>query len=118
MKNVMAMTTIGLMALAIAGTHLNLTAQEADSAAASESQTKRQTLPFHGKLKEIDSEARTVVVGSRTFKLNEQTKYLQGSLEEAKIGEKVGGSYWKEQDGTLMVNSIRFGEKAGKSSSD
>jgi hypothetical protein len=55
-----------------------------------------------------------VEVGSRTFKLNADSKYLQGSLEDAKIGEKVGGSYWKDDDGTLVVNSIRFGPKPEK----
>jgi hypothetical protein len=108
------MTTIGLMALAIAGTHLNLNAQEAGPATRAESQVQHRMLPFHGKLKAIDPDARTVVVGSRTFRLTDQTKYLQGSPQEAKIGDKIGGSYWTAEDGSLMVNSIRFGEKPGK----
>lgn len=118
MKNVIAMTAIGLMAFAVAGTHLNLNAQEAEPAASTDQQEARRTLPFHGKLKEIDREANTVVVGSRTFKLTQETKYLQGSAESAKVGESVGGSYWKAADGTLMVNSIRFGPKAAKTTED
>ena len=53
----------------------------------------------------------TIVVGNRTFKLTKDTKYLQGDLSTAKIGEPVGGSYLKADDGTLVVNSVRFGPK-------
>jgi Cu/Ag efflux protein CusF len=114
MKNVISMATIGLMAIAIAGTQLNLNAQEAGSTTASVQAAKPKTIPFHGTLKGIDKEAGTVTVGSRTFTLTENTTYLQGSVDEAKVGDKVGGSYWKAEDGVLMVNSIRFGPKPGK----
>lgn len=117
MKNVITMATIGLMAFAIAGTHLHTNAQDVQATGQKEAAARPKALPFHGKLKEIDREQKTVVVGSRTFQLTDTTKVLPGSVEsvdDAKIGDKVGGSYTKDQDGSLTVQSIRFGEKPGK----
>jgi hypothetical protein len=111
---------MGLMALAIACVQINLQAQESEEvpARSQAATTKPKTLPFHGTLKSLDKQAGTVKVGNRTFKLSADSRFLQGSLEEAKIGDKVGGSYWKANDGTLMVNSIRFGPKPGKASKE
>jgi len=116
MKKVITLATIGMMALAIMGTQINLHAQESKGSAAGEkaAATKPKTLPFNGTLKAVDQEAGTVKVGNRTFKLTADSKYLQGSLSTAKVGEKVGGSYWKGDDGTLIVNSIRIGPKPEK----
>jgi hypothetical protein len=116
MKKLSRVLSIGLMALAIAGLQLNLQAQQSEGSAAKETAAKAdRAIPFHGTLKAVDKGAGTVTVGGRTFQLTTDTKYLQGSLEEAKVGEKVGGSYRKSEDGTLRVNSIRFGEKPEKS---
>jgi hypothetical protein len=114
MKNVIRLATIGLMALAIAGTGMDALAEGGTSSPVSQEAAKGRgkTVPFHGTLKAVDREANTITVGNRTFKLSPETKYLQGGMETAKIGEKVGGSYWKEADGTLMVNSVRFGPKS------
>jgi len=116
MKNLIKVMSIGVMVLAIAGTQIHSQAQSDKAPAAKEkaAKAKKKTIPFNGKLKQIDKDARTVKVGNRTFKLTDDTKYLQDSLDEAKIGEKVGGSYWKADDGTLIVNSIRFGPKPKK----
>ena len=115
MKTLIRAMCVGLMALAIAGVQINLNAQESEGSAAKEKAAKSQKkFPFNGRLKAVDKEAGTVIVGNRTFKRTPQTKYLQDGLEEAKIGEKVGGSYIKEADGTLTVNSIRFGPKPKK----
>ncbi len=112
MKNVIQLASIGLMALAIAGVQTTLNAQEAEAPAASEKAAKSdRAIPFNGKLKAIDKEAGTITVGNRTFHLTAATRYLQGSLEEATVGEPVGGSYWKADDGKLTVNSVRFGAK-------
>jgi hypothetical protein len=115
MKKLSRVLSIGLMALAIAGLQLNLQAQETEGSSAKEKAAKAdRALPFHGTLKAVDKDAGTVTVGGRTFKLTPGTQFLQGTLEDAKIGEKVGGSYRKASDGTLTVNSIRFGEKPEK----
>lgn len=116
MNKVIKLTGMGLMAFVITCVQINLHAQDSGGASATSevTKTKPKTLPFNGTLKSVDKQAGTVKVGNRTFKLNADSKYLQGSLDDATIGEKVGGSYWKEADGTLMVNSIRFGPKPGK----
>jgi hypothetical protein len=107
--------SIGLVALAITGLQFNLNAQEGAAPEAKEKAPKKEkVLPFNGTLKALNTDAGTVTVGNRTFKLTMDTKYLQGGLDKAKIGEKVGGSYIKADDGTLIVNSIRFGPKPPK----
>ena len=112
MRNVITLTRIGLMALAIAGVETKLNAQDGDAPAAMQATAENQrAYPFNGKLKAVDRDAGTITVGNRTFKLTSETRYLQGSLEEAQLGEKVGGSYWKTADGTLTVKSVRFGSK-------
>jgi len=119
MKNHMKVVGIGLVALAIAGLPLRLHAQESDAPATAQAAPKSErALPFNGTLKAVDKEAGTVLVGNRTFKLTPETRYLQGDLDAAKVGEKVGGSYQKASDGTLMVSSIRFGPKPKKGMRD
>jgi high-affinity K+ transport system ATPase subunit B len=112
MKNVIQLASIGLMALAIAGVPTTIHAQETEAPAANQKAAKSdRAVPFNGKLKAIDKAAGTITVGNRTFHLTASTRYLQGSLDEATVGESVGGSYWKGEDGKLTVNSIRFGAK-------
>ena len=82
MKNVIKLTRIGLMALAIAGVETKLNAQDGDAPAAMQAAAENQrAYPFNGKLKAVDRDAGTITVGNRTFKLTSETRYLQGSLE-------------------------------------
>ena len=111
MKKLVKALTVASLAFTFAAYQPMLLAQEANTPAAEKPAKTDRPLPFNGTLKAIDKEAMTVEVGNRTFKLTNETKYLQGGLETAKIGEKVGGSYFKKEDGTLVVNSIRFGPK-------
>ena len=115
MKKLSRVLSIGLMAFAIAGLQLKLQAQETKASVATEKAAKAdRALPFHGTLKAVDKAAGTVTVGNRMFTLAPDTKYLQGTLDDAKLGEPVGGSYRKAEDGALRVNSIRFGPKPEK----
>ena len=111
MKKLIKSLTVASLALTFVAYQPLLLAQDAGAPAAEKSATADKPLPFNGTLKAVDKEAMTVEVGNRTFKLTTETKYLQGGLETAKIGEVVGGSYFKKDDGTLVVNSIRFGPK-------
>lgn len=114
MKKLIKVASIGLMALAIAGVQINLHAQEGDAPPVEKKEKSARPLPFHGKIKAVDKKAKTVTVGSRTFNFTPDTKFLQGSMDTAKVGEEVGGSYWKAADGTLTLNSIRIGPKKDK----
>lgn len=108
-------TSIGLMALAIAGIQLELQAQEADAPAAKAKVASRKgTGPFNGKVVSVDTAAGTVTVGKRTFKISSETKVTNGSLASANVGDKVGGAFRTEDDGTLVATTIWFGAKPEK----
>ena len=105
----------GLLSLGLLGLPLVVGAQgNAEPAAKEKAASSSKAVPFNGTLKALDKDAGTVTVGNRTFKLTPETKYLKGGVDDAKLGEKVGGSYLKSDDGTLLVKSIRFGPKPGK----
>ena len=115
MTKIIKWTSIGLMALAIAGFQLNLQAQEADAPAAKEKASSRKgTGPFNGKVAAVDTAAGTVTVGKRTFKIGSDTKVTNGSLASVKVGDKVGGAFRTENDGTLVATTIWFGSKPEK----
>jgi hypothetical protein len=82
---------------------------------------KVKKLPFHGKLAAVDTSAQTITMAgksARVFHLAPTTKITDGagnpsSLSAAVVGEDVGGSYTKDSSGTMTLNSVRFGAKAG-----
>lgn len=76
---------------------------------------KRDTIPFRGKVGAVDKAAMTFTVGARTFQVTSETKLMKGgkpcTLEDAAVGDEVGGSYKKSTDGKLVALSVRFGAK-------
>jgi hypothetical protein len=74
-----------------------------------------RTIPFRGKIAAVDKQANTVKVGERTFQINSDTRITKagkaGTLDEATIGEEVGGSYREGTDKKLNVVSLRIGAK-------
>lgn len=89
--------------------------QKASPEKAQKSAKNPRALPFRGKVTAINKTAKTVTVGERVFHLTADTRILKGgnkaTLEDAVVGEEVGGSYRKADDGKLMVQMIRFGPK-------
>jgi hypothetical protein len=80
-------------------------------------------LPFNGKVKEINKEAKTFTLQGgteRTFHIVNETKVTkagkEAKLEDAVVGEVVGGSYRKLPDGKLQAVSVRFGAKVEEAS--
>jgi len=75
---------------------------------------KARPIPFHGKLASFSAPAKTITVGKRTFQLTAETKLYKGdkktpgSLNDAKVGAPVTGSYIKAADGKLMARSVYF----------
>ena len=110
---------IGLMAIAVVGTPLALHAQAATNApAAAKKPAKKsanQTIPFHGKVKAIDDNAKTLSVGKETIQVTHETKIIKmgkpATLTDGAVDEEVAGSYHKDADGKLIAVSIRFGPK-------
>jgi hypothetical protein len=82
---------------------------------------KVKKLPFHGKLEAVDTTAQTITLSgksARVFHLTPTTKITDGagnpsSLAAATVGEDVGGSYTKDDAGTMTLYSVRFGAKTG-----
>ena len=77
---------------------------------------KRQTSgPFHGNLKAVDQQARTITMGKRTFHVTPETKIVRGdksaTLQDAVLGESVSGYFKTAEDGRLVLASLRFGSK-------
>lgn len=71
-------------------------------------------IPFRGKIAAVDKQAKTVKVGERTFHLTAESKLTKAgkpaTLDDAKVGEEVGGQY-KEVDKKLNVVSLRIGPR-------
>ncbi len=85
---------------------------------------KSRPIPFQGKLTSVDSTAKTVAVGQRTFQITSETKlflsdhHTPATLSAATPGEHVSGSYRKSDDGKLTAVSVYFGEKTEGKAAD
>lgn len=92
-----------------------------ESAAAAEKkeapggEKKQGRVPFHGKIASVDKKAKTFTVGERTFQVTSETKLNKGgkpaTLDDAAVGEDVGGNYEKAHDGKLNAKMVRIGPK-------
>lgn len=113
MRRIIGALAAVAMATALVGTTLNTWAQEGDAPAASEKASKKGTGPFNGKVAAVDTDAGTVTIGSRTFRITAETKVTNGSLASAKVGDKTGGAFKTAEDGSLVATTIWFGSKPG-----
>ena len=130
MKKLTLFGLAGLLAMALAGTPAALRAQDATNAPAAEKKapvekktTKKAagkkatpaSLPFHGKVKAIDNNAKTLSVGTETFQITSETKISKSgkpaTLSDGADGDEVSGSYHKDAEGKLDATSVRFGAK-------
>ena len=108
---------IGLIAIAVVGTPWALHAQAATNAPAAAKKTAKksanQSIPFHGKVKAIDNNAKTLSVGTETFQITSETKIIKmgqpATLSDGAVDEEVAGAYHKDAEGKLNAVSIRFG---------
>ncbi len=77
-----------------------------------------RSMPFRGKIDALDKAARTIKVGARQFQVVDTTKIMKAgkasSLEEAAMGEEVGGAYREADSGKLELVSLRLGAKPAK----
>jgi len=127
MKKFILSGLAGLLAMAIAGAPAALHAQastnaapvekKADKKPTAEKKTNTQkSLPFRGKVKAIDNNAKTLSVGNETFQITSETKITKlgkpATLSDGAEGDQVAGSYHKEADGKLNATMVRFGPKS------
>ena len=76
---------------------------------------KAKTIPYRGNVASVDASVKTFTVGSRTIKVTDQTKVTKqgaaATMADITVGEKVSGSYWKKDDGSLEAKNIKVGAK-------
>ena len=86
----------------------------ADAKPKKEAQANR-AIPFRGKIAAVDVQAKTLKVGERLFHLTADTRIMKAgkpaTLENASVGEEVGGQYREGADKQLNVVSLRIGAR-------
>lgn len=76
---------------------------------------KHEGLVFRGTASAVDTNAMTLTVETRTFGITSETKITKNgepaTLSDIIVGDKVGGTYKKSEDGKLDAMTIRDGKK-------
>jgi hypothetical protein len=76
---------------------------------------KARPLPFRGKIAAVDKQAKTIKVGERAFQVTADSKIAKAgkpaTLDDATVGEEVGGSYREGADKKLNIVSLRIGPR-------
>ena len=78
-----------------------------------------RAIPLRGTASSIDTSAKTFTIAgktsSRVFKATDETKITKGgddaTFADLTENEYVTGSYWKRDDGTLELKSLKIGGK-------
>lgn len=113
---------IALIAAFGAFTTLTVSAQDkkpADKKETPADKDKKETaarpIPFRGKIDSVDKAAKTIKVGERVFHVGEKTRLMSkgkpATLDDAKVGEEVGGQYREGEGGKLELVMIRIGPR-------
>ena len=117
-KNILKIAVFSLLVAAIAGAPTQMQAQEGKEKTATEKKDAPKSdrgIPFHGKVAALDKTAKTLTVGDRVFQVTSETKIKKAgkaaTLDDAAVGEEVGGTYTKGDDGKLTAKSLRIGPK-------
>jgi hypothetical protein len=117
-KSITTFAFAGLLAIVIAGAPVRGLAEDKPAAEKKETaagEKKKRATPFNGKITAVDKTAKTIKVGERTFQITSETKISKAgkpaTLDDAVVGEKVGGAYRNTEDGKMAVTTVRFGPK-------
>jgi hypothetical protein len=93
-----------------------------DTPAPAKKHEKHGGTPFHGKVSTVDTAGSTFTVGQLTINVTPETKITKdgkpASLSDITVGEKVGGSYKKDEAGKLNAVTVHAGEKGEKKKSE
>ena len=110
-KSILKLSLLGLLAVAVMGTPVTLLAQAPPAV----KKPNARPVPFHGKLKAVDSTAKTISVGEQTIQVTSETKITKtgkpATLADGTVGEEVTGAYRKTDDGKMDAVTIHFGPK-------
>jgi len=113
----------GVVSMAILALPLGLVAQNTNkpvaekkpSPSGTDSEKAPKAGPFHGKLVAVDSAAKTISVGKRTFQITSETKLKKdgkpATLDAGVVGEVVSGYVKPSPDGKLVATTVTFGPK-------
>jgi hypothetical protein len=113
-------TLVSLLTMALMGMAVSTRAEDQKSAPTpAVPAPHRDKIPFHGKLAAVDKTAMTITLegkeAQRVFQITSDTKITKtgnpATLDDAVVGEEVGGNYKKTDDGKLETLSVRFGPK-------
>ncbi len=116
-------TVLSLFAAAVIAMPVLSRAESTNTPAAPDQATpakphKQHNPPFHGKLKAVDTAAKTLTVGTLTLQITPDTKITKNgqpaTLADGVVGEPVGGAYTKTADGKLNAVTLHFGAKPAK----
>jgi hypothetical protein len=117
-KNILRIAVLSLLAVAIAVAPTQALAQETKEKPAAEKKDAPKGdrgIPFRGKITALDKAAKTVTVGERVFQVTSDTKIRKlgkpATLADGAVGEEIGGTYTKGDDGKLTAKTMRFGPK-------
>jgi len=125
-KNIAKLSLLTLCAAAILAAPAPARAQAATNAPAAAAQTPpakkpsakpSATLPFHGTLTAVDTNAMTLTVEKLTFNMTSETIVTKDDkpavLADGVVGAPVRGAYKKNTDGKLDAVTVRFSGGAG-----
>ncbi len=129
-KNILKITTAGLLAISILALPVITSAQDTN-APTTEKKSKKKSAPtghpFHGKLAAVDKTEKTITVGSSVYAVTSETKIRKdekpATLEDGVIGEECRGFVKTNSVGKVVIMSLSFGpktdseKKSGKSDS-
>jgi len=120
-KKISQITVLSLLAAALAALPA-LSRAEGTNAAAASGQAlqprlrKLDTLPFHGKLSAVDTNAATLTTGEMVIHVGSDTKITKdgkpATLADGVVGETVAGACLKAADGKLNATVVHLGAKA------
>ena len=108
----MKLTLLATALMAILGLTLNSVPVHADDTApatSADTSTKAMKTPFKGAITAVGSDSVTIqgAKESMTLKITPSTKFKGGSaLTDFAVGDKVTGSYTKDEAGNMTANSL------------
>ena len=116
-KSISKFAVAGLLAAIMAGACGSAPAQ--DKKPETPAAPARDKIPFGGKLAEVDKTVKTITVETKqtkkVYQITSTTRITKAGkpamLDDAVVGDPVGGQYKKTDDGKMEALSVRFGPR-------